>query len=400
MSAPLIPVLIVQPDGTRREEKLTPDQHTRLYLETLHRDRDRGLIEVAYAERPPGKKPVWERRSEPERYPHITETDRIVQLVSAGRTARKEVCLGVVLRTEAKGTREAAGDSHLVWIDIDRPGELHRLWAWPCPPHALASSGRGGVHAFWRLATPLPALPREQKYVERANLRLDYQLAGDIQVRHRNCLLRAPGSINHKIGNWCHLLFADLHRPSYDARALVGSLPDPPPEFTGGSSVRRVPRRTRRYAVSLHDEDPARHIAPHDYFRVLTNRDPSEYRFIQCPNPAHKGGQERTPSCEVYDTPEEGWYCWGCGAGGSIYDLAAVMLGVGWGSAITREMMREIVGPHVERTFGIEPYKQRMARQRTTQQHATPRKHSKGSRSHAQPTRQTISGTTRAPATR
>ena len=80
MSAPLIPVLIVQPDGTRHEEKLTPDQHTRLYLETLHRDRDRGLIEVAYADRRPGKKPVWERRSEPERYPQITETDRIVQL--------------------------------------------------------------------------------------------------------------------------------------------------------------------------------------------------------------------------------------------------------------------------------------------------------------------------------
>ncbi len=364
MSTPLLPAVVVRPDGTRREAELTPDEHTRLYLKALHGDRDTGLIEVAYARRPPGKKPIWESRSKSERYPNVTETERIVELVAAGRTARKEVCLGAVLRTKPRGTREAAGDSHLVWIDIDMPGELHRLWAWPFPPHALASSGRGGVHAFWRLNSALRALPRERELVERANLRLSYQLAGDIQVRHRNCVLRAPGSINHKSGNWCHVLFADLHRAPYDARALLGSLPDPPPEFAGRPGVRRVPRHARRFATSLHDEDPARAVAPRDYFRVLANRDPGEYRFIVCPNPAHKGGQERTPSCEVFDTPEEGWHCWGCGAGGSIYDLAAVMLGIGWGPAITRQVMREIVGPYVERAFNLEPYRQRMDRHR------------------------------------
>jgi hypothetical protein len=367
VSTPLLPAIVVRPDGNRHEAKLTPDQHTRLFLKTLHGDRDAGLIEVAYGRRSPGEKPIWEKRSNSERYPHITETERIVELVRTGRIRHKEVCFGAVLRTKVKGTRDAAGDSHLVWIDIDRPGELHRLWAWPFPPHALASSGRGGVHAFWRLAIALRAEPREREYVERANLRLSYQLAGDIQVRHRNCLLRAPGSINHKNGNWCHVLFADLHRPPYDPKMLVGSLPEPPPEFVGRAGVRRVPRRTRRFAASVHDEDPARRIAPRDYFRVLADRDPGEYRFIQCPNPNHKGGQERTPSCEVYDEPEEGWYCWGCGAGGSIYDLAAVMLGIGSGPAITKDVMREVVGPHVERAFNLEPYQQRMASQRHRQ---------------------------------
>jgi hypothetical protein len=364
VSTPLLPALVVAPDGTRREVKLTPDQHTLLYLKALHGDRDSGLIEVAYAIRPPGEKLDWESRSKRVRYPHVTEIERIVRLVAAGRTDRKEVYLGAVLRTEAKGTREAAGDSHLVWVDIDRPGELHRLWAFPSPPHLVASSGRGGVHAFWRLTKTLSAQPRERKYVERANLRLSYQLAGDIQLRHRNCLLRAPGSINGKLGNWCHVLFADFHLPPYNPAALIGPLPDPPEQSAGGPGARRVPRRARQFAVSLHDQDPARRIAPSEYFRVLANRNVDGHQFIQCPNPAHKGGQERTPSCEVYDTPEEGWYCWGCGAGGSIYDLAGVMLGIGSGPAITNEVMREVVGPHIERAFNLEPYQQRTARQR------------------------------------
>jgi hypothetical protein len=374
VSTPLLPGLIVYPNGTRREVKLTPDQHTRLYLEVLHGDRHRehGLIEVAYAERPPGERLVWESRSKPERYPHVNDTDRIVALVAAGRAAHKEVCFGAVLRTKPRGTREAAGDSHLLWVDIDKPGELHRLWASPSPPHLIVSSGRG-IHAFLRLAHALPTRPLEREYVERANLRLSYQLAGDPQVRHRNCLMRAPGSINHKNGNWCHVLFADLQRPPYDVRQLVGSLPDPPPEFLGRPAKRRRPDRTRRFAANPHDEDPMRRIAPRDYFRVLTGRDPGEQRVIQCPNPAHKGGEERTPSCEVFDAPEDGWYCWGCGAGGSLPDLAGVMLGVGWGPAITREVMREIVGPHIERAFHLEPYKQRIDRHPRDQQHHTRR---------------------------
>jgi hypothetical protein len=399
LSNPLLPSLIVHPDGIRREAKLTPEQHTRLYLKVLHGDRDTGLIEVAYARRQPGKKAILESRSKPERYPPVTATESIVELVTKGRAAGKEVYLGAVPRIEPKGTLAAAGDSHLLWIDIDKPGELHRLRAWPFPPHLIVSSGRG-VHAFLRLARALPARPFECEYIERANLRWSYQLAGDPQPRFRNCLLRAPGSINHKDGSWCHVLFADLKRPPYDVRALVGALPEPPAEFLGRPTKRRVPSPARTFATDLHAEDPARRIAPRDYFRVLARRDPDNYRVIRCPNPAHKGGEERTPSCEVFDTPQEGWHCWGCGAGGSIYDLAGVMLGVGWGPAITKRVMREIVGPHVEHTFGIEPYAQRMARQRTTQQHATPHMCSKDSRGHAQSARQAISDSASASATK
>jgi CHC2 zinc finger len=34
---------------------------------------------------------------------------------------------------------------------------------------------------------------------------------------------------------------------------------------------------------------------------------------------------DHTPSLHVYDEPERGWYCFGCGRGGSIFDLAAIL---------------------------------------------------------------------------
>lgn len=44
-----------------------------------------------------------------------------------------------------------------------------------------------------------------------------------------------------------------------------------------------------------------------------------------CPNPAHKGGNERTPSFYFSETDKE-FVCWGCGLKGSIFDLLEVLL--------------------------------------------------------------------------
>ena len=47
-----------------------------------------------------------------------------------------------------------------LWVDVDRPDRLDALWAFlaerPCQL-LIASGGSGGVHAYWRLAEPLPA---------------------------------------------------------------------------------------------------------------------------------------------------------------------------------------------------------------------------------------------------
>jgi len=39
-------------------------------------------------------------------------------------------------------------------------------------------------------------------------------------------------------------------------------------------------------------------------------------------------GEDRTPSLHVYEHPAAGWYCYGCGRGGSIFDLAAAVFGL------------------------------------------------------------------------
>jgi DNA primase len=36
--------------------------------------------------------------------------------------------------------------------------------------------------------------------------------------------------------------------------------------------------------------------------------------------------EDRTPSLHVYDDPQRGWFCFGCGRGGSIYHFAALLL--------------------------------------------------------------------------
>ncbi len=36
---------------------------------------------------------------------------------------------------------------------------------------------------------------------------------------------------------------------------------------------------------------------------------------------------ERLDALHVYNEPGRGWYCFGCGRGGSIYDLAALLSG-------------------------------------------------------------------------
>ena len=34
---------------------------------------------------------------------------------------------------------------------------------------------------------------------------------------------------------------------------------------------------------------------------------------------------DTTPSLHAYEEPDRGWYCYGCGRGGSVYDLAALL---------------------------------------------------------------------------
>jgi DNA primase len=59
------------------------------------------------------------------------------------------------------------------------------------------------------------------------------------------------------------------------------------------------------------------------YVRELTGQRIGRDRKVRCP--LH---DDRTPSLHVYERPEQGWYCFGCGRGGSIYDLAGPLYGL------------------------------------------------------------------------
>ena len=72
--------------------------------------------------------------------------------------------------------------------------------------------------------------------------------------------------------------------------------------------------------------DPLLQIEPAYYVRVLTGRQVGRGRKIHCPLHA-----DEHPSFHVYETPEQGWTCFGCTSadgrplGGDIYTLASLL---------------------------------------------------------------------------
>lgn len=92
-------------------------------------------------------------------------------------------------------------------------------------------------------------------------------------------------------------------------------LPAPSPGTVGGDDNRvRVP-----------GDDPLLEIPPREYVEVLTGTSVGRDGKVSCP--FH---EDRSPSLHVFDEPERGWFCFGCGAGGSVYDFAARL----WGSGV------------------------------------------------------------------
>jgi len=84
-----------------------------------------------------------------------------------------------------------------------------------------------------------------------------------------------------------------------------------------------VPRH--HIAAKSYDDDSLLNIAPPTYVEALTGIEVPRNGMIRCP--FHADGQERTPSCKVYDDTDRGWYCFACARGGTIYDFAGEMWG-------------------------------------------------------------------------
>ena len=66
--------------------------------------------------------------------------------------------------------------------------------------------------------------------------------------------------------------------------------------------------------------DPLLLVPPPVYFERLTGLRVGRSGKLRC-----LFHDDRHPSLHVYQEAGRGWYCFGCGRGGSVYDLAALL---------------------------------------------------------------------------
>jgi hypothetical protein len=336
-------------DGRRFAGELSPQRHRALQLGILHAQ-TAGLVELAAGARRDGRLQITTRRRADHFLPGGLagggdSLRALLELAGCHADRGEEVFVAPAVRAAARGDKHAVSETRFLWVDVDQPGQLHALWAFlaerPC--HLLLESGgSGGVHAYWRLAEPLPATRVIEatgelvEPIERAHLRLIHQLGtgadgkpnvADPACAERSRVMRLAGTINGKTGAHARILEADLALPAYPIRQLVGDLPDPTPP---------VARRARGLGDS---PDPYKRISPPEYFEKLAGVVVARDGLVCCPATGH---EDRNPSCSVGLDASQGWRCHagGCGARGAIYDLASVLLGGPWGQQLRGEAFR------------------------------------------------------------
>ncbi len=334
-------------DGRVVWGELAPERHRALQLGRLHGD-SAGLVELAAGTRRDGMLAIHTRGRADHFIPggasgHADWLARLLALAARHADRGEEVFLGPAVRDAPRGDKRAVAHTRALWVDVDRPDQLQRLWALlaerPC--HLLErTAGSGGVHAYWRLDQPLPATRVDRhtseriEPIERAHLRLIHHLGVDSDAKpnvadpackDRSRVMRLAGTVNGKTGRHARILEADFKLAPYPIEQLVGDLPDPP-----SPSPAAQPRPT------IVHEDPYKRISPPEYFQALAGIDVPRGGLVRCPAVRHR---DVHPSCSVGTDAAQGWKCHSgsCGAGGAIYDLASVLLGGPWGHALRGE---------------------------------------------------------------
>jgi hypothetical protein len=145
-----------------------------------------------------------------------------------------------------------------------------------------------------------------------------------------------PGSFNGKRRRWCRVLRADRSRSLVDPDQVRRALRDPEPP-------RPAPTGRRDSDQGAPGEgDELLLIAPPVYFHALSGIEvPASGRMVKCPLPDH---DDAYASLQVFAEAERGWWCFGCGRGGRIYDLASLLSGGPWGRELRGEAFVAAVG--------------------------------------------------------
>lgn len=162
-------------------------------------------------------------------------------------------------------------------------------------------------HAYWFLCEAI-ALDR----IESLNRRLAAALGADERSADAARILRPAGSVNRKYQPPTAVRRLRIEpRSCVPIRELEAVLP-------GGQAGVGMSRRTREIRTA--SSDSLRAVSPSVYVARLTGQPVGRSGKIRCP--FH---DDQTPSLHVYEDSERGWYCFGCGRGGSVYDLAALL---------------------------------------------------------------------------
>jgi hypothetical protein len=145
--------------------------------------------------------------------------------LDAARLGEKgmDVYFGVLPRTRRAGKAEDCVDeTWVLWADVDakkfmveggpiggsKAEALRAINKFELTPQILVDSG-GGFHAYWLLADPVP--------FERARKAMEYiaqEVNGDATYDAPR-VLRVPGTINRKYGNYARVLRLDATAPRY-----------------------------------------------------------------------------------------------------------------------------------------------------------------------------------------
>jgi hypothetical protein len=234
------------------------------------------------------------------------DLDRIAAAISR-RAGDTDVYVGVLPRARPGGTRDdLVGTGNVLWADCDSRDAVRSLASFqPQPSMTVASGSDDRRHAYWFLTEPISL-----DAVESANRNVATVLGADLSCADAPRILRPP-SLNHKHQPPRPVrLLACEPRRRYQREDIVGA--DQPP-------LDAAPRPSVRA-----DDDELLLVDPAVYVATLTGLTVPRERKVSCP--FH---DDDTPSLHVYPDPARGWYCYGCRRGGSVYDLAAGVWGMG-----------------------------------------------------------------------
>jgi Bifunctional DNA primase/polymerase, N-terminal len=96
--------------------------------------------------------------------------------------------------------------------------------------------------------------------------------------------------------------------------------------------IRDQPKRVRDSEPVEDSGDFLRTLLPERYVYDIAGLRLDRRGFVACP-----GHEDSHASLKVYDTADRGWFCYQCQRGGSIYDFAALCMGLdkSWGTTPT-----------------------------------------------------------------